>query len=267
MATLRHSTLPWDEPLSLIPLAEARQLGARDRLSLVAQFAAHQALLQFAGVADGELDPAEWAVVQKRGCDVRLVRVAARAVDASVASPVLTIAQQLAEHLGATLDVLQQSWARADAIYAEAHARLASGSAADLRWMRRSACGAIAAPGPEGLHAIASDDGCFAYSDEECVASIERFTERTIVLRGASPLERYSALRGLVKDTALAPAAAAETIIGTMRSRIFVVANLDAFDAASRQVVDLLMHARHGAWLVPDGGEPLPRARWFVVAP
>src|SRR5258707_11931931 len=83
LGALRHSTLPWYEgfareiTLDAAPLAQLRDLGGRDRLSLVAQFAAHQALLQFAGIADGECDPGEWVVVQKRGCDVRLVRIAA----------------------------------------------------------------------------------------------------------------------------------------------------------------------------------------------
>ena len=80
VATLRHTTLPWldgfapELALDAMPLPSLRALGGRDRLSLVAQFAAHQALLQYAGIADGECDPNEWAVVQKRGCDVRLVR-------------------------------------------------------------------------------------------------------------------------------------------------------------------------------------------------
>src|SRR5436190_22667865 len=77
VATLRHSTLPWHETLDATPL-DRRNLGPRDRLSLVAQFAAHEAFLQFAGVADAECDPAEWAVLQKRGSDFRLVRVGAR---------------------------------------------------------------------------------------------------------------------------------------------------------------------------------------------
>ena len=268
-ATLRHSTLPWDEPLTATPLTETRSLGARDRLSLLAQFAAHQALLQFAGIADGEIDPAEWTIVLKRGSDVRLVRTSARAIDASVAPPVLTIAQQFAEQVGATLDVLQQSWARADAIYAEAFQRLTSGAAADLRWMRRAGCGAIAAPGPEGLNALTLEDGRFAYDDDECIASIERFTERVVILRGVSPLERYSALRELVGDSTLEPAAAAERIIAATAHarRVFVVADADAFDAASRQVVDLLMNARYGAWIVRGEGEPLSSTRWFVVSP
>src|SRR5688572_33320541 len=61
-ATLRHSSLPWDEELAATPLTALREVGPRDRLSLLAQFAAHQALLQFAGIADGELDPAEWKI-------------------------------------------------------------------------------------------------------------------------------------------------------------------------------------------------------------
>jgi hypothetical protein len=78
VATLRHSTLPWDESLAATPLTDVRQLGTRDRLSLLGQLAAHEALLQFAGIADADFDPGEWSVVQKRGSDVRLVRVAAQ---------------------------------------------------------------------------------------------------------------------------------------------------------------------------------------------
>src|SRR5205085_1803849 len=107
IATLRHSTLPWlDNPAPAIsieatPLAEAGELGARDRLSLVAQFAAHQALLQFAGFSDAEYDPAEWAVVRKRGNDCRLVRIAARAIN-DEALPALTVIHQFAEAIGAS---------------------------------------------------------------------------------------------------------------------------------------------------------------------
>ena len=264
VATLRHSTLPWEETLAATPLADARSLGARDRLSLVAQFAAHQALLQFAGIADGELDPAEWAFVQKRGSDVRLIRTSSRAVEES--PPALTLAQQFAEQVGATLDVLQQSWARADAVYAEAYQRLTSGAAADLRWMKRSGCGAIAAPGPEGF-ALMSEQGCFVYDDADCIASVERFTDSAIVLRGSSPLERFSAFRGLLSDPALNVAAAADRILSSTVRPLFIVADVDAFDAASRQVMNLLIGARHGTWLVPQSGEPLPPARWFVVSP
>src|SRR3954453_22085528 len=144
-ATLRHSTLPWldgfapEVTVDAVPLRELRELGGRDRLSLVAQFAAHQALLQFAGLPDGECDPHEWAVVQKRGCDVRLVRLAARTSGAD-APPRLTIVQQFAETIVAPpLDVLRQSWGRAESVYCEIETQLRRGAVADLRWMRRVA--------------------------------------------------------------------------------------------------------------------------------
>jgi two-component system response regulator AtoC len=271
IATLRHSTLPFDEPLSATPLPELRQLGTRDRLSLLGQLAAHQALLQFAGIADADFDPADWAVVQKRGTDVRLIRVAARACDASLAPPVLTIAQDLAERIGAELEVLAQSWARADAIYAEAFARLHRDVAADLRWLKRSACGAIASPGAEALHAL--EEGRFGAA-EDCADAVQRFAAldgrfRALVLRGASPLERYSALGTLLDDRTLAPAAAAERILAkTSDARhVFVVADPHAFDEGSRQVVELLSRGGHGTWLIPGEANALPPRRGFLVAP
>src|SRR5205823_1932129 len=105
-AVLRHSSLPWREALDAVPLAALPPVGGRDRLSLVAQFAAHQALLQFAGVSDGACDAAEWAVVQRRGVDARLVRLTAAA--ATDVPPALTLVQQFAEAVGAPpLDALR----------------------------------------------------------------------------------------------------------------------------------------------------------------
>ncbi|MDQ3282769.1 MAG: hypothetical protein M3Q69_15305, partial [Acidobacteriota bacterium] len=286
VATLRHASMPFGESLAAKPLAELRELGTRDRLSLVAQFAAHQALLQFAGIADGELDLAEWAVVQKRGSDVRLIRVAARACDPSHAPPVVALAHAFAEQIGAELDVLAQPWARADAIYAEAFARVSRDVAADLRWMRRAACGAIAAPGPEGLRAVwsaATPVAALAPSEsgdshrrtpDECIESLQRFAEldgafRVVVLRGSSPLQRYSALGALAADRTLNEAAMAERILAaTSKTRhVFVVANADAFDEGSRRVVELLSNAKHGTWILPAGDDVLPADRRFLIAP
>jgi two-component system response regulator AtoC len=270
LATLRHSSLPFDEPLPLTPLAELSRPGARDRLSLLGQFAAHQALLQFAGVADGELDPAEWAVVQKRGADVRLVRVAALACDPSVAPPVLTLAQQFAERIGAELEILAQSWARADAIYAEAFSHLDRDAAADLRWLRRAACGTIASPGPEALRTL--EQGRYGASEDSAEA-VQRFAQldgsfQALVLRGASPLERYSALP-LLDDRTLSPATAAERILAATSHapHVFVVTDAHAFDEGSRQVVELLSRGGHGTWLIPGEANALPPARPFLVAP
>ena len=273
-ATLRHVSLPWDESLDALPLPAAGTLGTRDRLSLLAQFAAHQALLQFAGVADGDFDSAEWAIVQKRGQDVRLVRVAARSCDASVAPPVLTLAQQFAEHVGATADVLRQSWARADAVYADVFARLAHDVTADLRWVRRAACGAIGAPGPEGLRLLASQSGRHTTSDALSFDAVQRFaalegTFQVAVIRGSSPLERYSALGAFAGDRDARPSAVAERILASTSRvhHVFCVRDGGLVDDGSRQVVDLLASGAHGTWLFESDSSSLPAARPFIVAP
>jgi DNA-binding NtrC family response regulator len=277
LATLQHSSLPWGETLTLAPLAEARECGPRDRLSLLAQFAAHEAFLQFAGLADADLDAAEWAVVQKRGSDVRLVRIASRHADPSSAPPVLTLAQQFAEATGAELDVLRQSWARADAIYAEAFARVTRDVAADTRWLRRAATGAIAAPGPEGLRVLATEAGRFTCRTAGMSEAIRQFSDlegsfRALVLRGASPLERYSALAAFdlgAESRRLDVAAVAEKILAktSQAHHVFIIESFDAFDEGSRRVAELLSSSGHGAWLLQDGGDALPDAREFLVAP
>src|SRR5438270_9119759 len=160
VATLRHSTLPWfdgfaaESSLDATPMADAGELGARDRLSLVAQFAAHQALLQFAGFSDADYDSAQWAIVRKRGNDCRLVRVAALGM-AEEAPPALTVIQQFAEAAGApALESLRQAWGRAESVYLEIDSRLRGDAAADLRWMRRAACGEITTPGPDAINEL-----------------------------------------------------------------------------------------------------------------
>ncbi|HEY0143175.1 MAG TPA: sigma 54-interacting transcriptional regulator [Thermoanaerobaculia bacterium] len=271
-ATLRHISMPWNETVSAKPLTQARELGTRDRLSLLAQFAAHQAFLRFAGLADGELDLSEWVMVPKRGSDVRLIRIAARESDASTAPPVLTLAQQFAELVNAEAEVLSHSWARADAVYEEVHARLRADAAADLRWLLRSACGSVDAPGPDGLRTLAMAHGQFGYRDAKCLQSLERWSDpslRMIVLRGASPLSRYSALGALVSDPTQEESVLAERILAATSStrHLFVIANPESFDGSSRRVVELLRNARHADWLLPGGENPLPETRLFIVAP
>ncbi|HEU4886462.1 MAG TPA: sigma 54-interacting transcriptional regulator [Thermoanaerobaculia bacterium] len=89
------------------------------------------------------------------------------------------------------------------------------------------------------------------------------------VLRGASPLERYSALGTLAADRTSDAAAVAERILAaTSRVRhVFVVVDADAFDEGSRQVVDLLSNAKHGTWLIPGEVNALPETRSFLIAP
>ena len=206
IATLRHSTLPWFDgfaaeiSLDATPIADSGELGARDRLSLVAQFATHEALLQFAGFSDADYDPAEWAIVRKRGNDCRLVRIAARHM-ADDAPPALTVIQQFAETSGAPLlESLRQPWGRAESVYLEIEARLRGDAAADLRWMRRSACGEIASPGPEALNDIlrGSSRSFRGEAIESVRAAAALGGEQLLEIgRDASPLQRYSAINAL----------------------------------------------------------------------
>ena len=255
IATLRHSTLPWNEDVAARPLASA-QLGARDRLSVLAQFAAHQAMLQFAGVADGDVDAAEWVVVQKRGSDSRLVRIGARAPDAD-GPPPLTLAQQFAELVRAPeLDVFRQSWARAEAVYIECFARLRSDLAADLRWTRAAAAGAILSPGPEILRTLPR--GRSTYSDESCVETMRAYRLDVRVLRGGS-IMRYGALAELNVDPACSETDVVEQIGSEM---VLVAIDPETFDPASKRVLQLLPSV-----FVPDADPALPPSRRFVVAP
>jgi DNA-binding NtrC family response regulator len=285
IATARHSSLSWFESFAaeltldatpLETLASLANLGDRDRLSLVAQFAAHQAFLQFAGIADGECDPAEWAVVQRRGCDSRLVRIAARAVTDDP-PPVLTTIQQFAEAIGAPpLAVLKQSWSRAEAVYHEVETRLRGDAAADLRWMRRAACGEVLAPGAESLQQIlAATTGRFGFADAAVIDAVRNAAllgaaPRIVMLGGGSPLHRYSALAELVpligaleKRT---ESEIAERVVAAIASArlLFIVPSFDAFDAASRHVVQMLAAIDGAVWLVP--GNDLPESRLFILS-
>jgi DNA-binding NtrC family response regulator len=260
-AVLRHSTLPWREVLDAVPLAALPPLGGRDRLSLVAQFAAHQALLQFGGVSDDAFDRAEWAVVQKRGADARLVRVAAR--EATDAPPALTIVQQFAEAIGApALDALRQSWGRPEAVYWEIDRRLRHDAAADLRWMHAAAIGEIASPAPDGLAAIlAARDARLGYSDHACIDALRLAHDRVVVL-GETP-SPLAPLRDIAMG-ARNDAEIVERIVAAERL-IVVVKDFDRFDAGARRVVELFAATGSGILLMP-GGNDLPESRQFIVS-
>ncbi|HEY6139727.1 MAG TPA: sigma 54-interacting transcriptional regulator [Thermoanaerobaculia bacterium] len=261
-AVLRHATLPWREALDAIPLAALPQLGGRDKLSLVAQFAAHQALLQFAGVSDDAFDRDEWAVVQKRGADARLVRIAAR--EAADAPPALTIVQQFAESIEApALDALRQSWGRPDAVYWEIDQRLREDAAADLRWMRAAAIGEIASPAPDGLRTLlAARDARVGYSDDACIGSLRLAHDRVIVL-GETP-SPLAPLREIANG-ARGDAEIVERLLAAERL-IVVVKDFERFDADARRVVELFAATGSGVLLMP-GGNDLPESRQFIVSP
>jgi DNA-binding NtrC family response regulator len=211
LATLRHTSLPWSDRIEEVvldaePLVEVAELGPRDRLSLLAQFAAHAAFLQFAGVVDGELDPAAWLVVRKRGTDCRLIRRAAAACDVADSPPALSLVQQFADAIGgnvsATMDSLKRSWGRAESVYDEIHARLAGDAAADLRWMRAAATGRVAAPSAAQLRSL-SPGTRLLYDDDDAIATLQNVagldaTLQVIVLGSSGfALHRYAAFAEL----------------------------------------------------------------------
>jgi DNA-binding NtrC family response regulator/tetratricopeptide (TPR) repeat protein len=283
IATLRHSTLPWFDgfapeiSLDATPIADGGELGARDRLSLVAQFAAHEALLQFAGFSDADYDPAEWAVVRKRGNDCRLVRIGARHM-ADEAPPALTVIQQFAEAAGAAgIESLRQPWGRAESVYLEIEARLRGDAAADLRWMRRSACGEIASPGPDALNDILRGaTRSFRGEAIDSVRAVARLGGEQLleIGRDASPLQRYSAINALAAVVGALEKRSESEIVESVVGRaprqplIFAVTNRDRFDAASARVVEMLTATDAGIWIAADRGEAdLPAARHFIVAP
>jgi DNA-binding NtrC family response regulator len=265
IATLRHSTLPFVTEATLYGVPITAPFGARDRLSLLAQFAAHQSFLQFAGVADGELDPSEWIVEQKRGCDSRLVRIAARTADAT--PPMLTLAQQFAEVIGAPkLDVMRQSWARAESVFVECWSRLCADASADLRWARRSAAGTILSPGAEAIERGARH----VYADESIVDAMRAMavldsSMRLVTIHGGSII-RYGAL------DELRPIAGDDFDVSRVASLaeshrvVFVVVAPESLDGGSKRVVQMLSTIDGATWLTPGDAPTLPRARTFIVA-
>ena len=269
VSVLRHSTLPWHEHVDATPLTALKDFGTRDRLSLLGQFAAHVAFLQFAGVSDGEFDPAEWAAVRKRGSDCRLVRISARG-RAQESPPVLTSIQLFAAAIIAPpLDVLRQSWGRAETVYHEIESRLRADAAADLRWLHGSAAGRVAAPGFESMRdLLAQSSGSFAApADLTAFRALAEIDEAVVILSDdASPLVRYSAIRALRLPQSLDERAIVERIAGNKSRNIFVIASAESFDDASRRVVDLLQASRVGVWVGREGQE-LPEGKSFLLSP
>ncbi|MGZ7032706.1 MAG: hypothetical protein ACXVIJ_12130, partial [Thermoanaerobaculia bacterium] len=281
IATLRHSTLPWLDSFAETvdvqarPLADMKELGTRDKLSLLGQFAAHQALLQFAGIADGEFAIDDWACAARRGSDCRLVRIAARACSATDAPPVLTTIEQFADAIRAPeLQTFRQSWARAETVYAEVFASLASDVAADLTWLRRAAQGEILPPGAEVLRELMSGAGEVSgdsrMTDSLRALSILDGSLQVVSVGGGSVLQRYSALADLQKLIPdldrLSESEIIERIVPIAAVKRFVIVTRDGepLDAASSRVVHLAS-TLGGISVVHVTDRPADRT-WFVLS-
>ncbi len=263
LATLRHSTLPWSAAGAATALGDLRNLGSRDRLSLTGQFAAHIAVLQFAGVADSEFDTSEWAVVRKRGVDCRLVRVAARESDATP-SPLESM-QQFADAVDAPpLDVLEQSWTRAESVYAEVRRRLRDDAAADLHWLQQSSFGEILPPGPEALALMWATGGPHIVDDAAAFRAYAQLdTSAQLVVIGTEfPIQRYAALASVdasLPGSPLSPAEVADQLVERLASPRHVVIVHGNLDDDSRRVVDIIRGTRELA------ATPQTR-RWIVLS-
>jgi len=192
----------------------------------------------------------------------RLVRIAATRPDPPTSPPVLTIIQQCAETIDApALDVLRQSWGRAESVYAEVHRKLRDDAAADLSWLQGAAAGSILAPGPEALEALLSArGGRYVCSDTTAI----RAACDAITIGGGSPLRRYSALDALVPIVGaidqLSESGVAERMIGRFDERhlIFIVETLDTFDAARGRSSEIVSNVDGATWIMQPGwvGEP-----------
>ena len=254
MATLRHPTLPWFDrfaarvEIPATPLSDLRNAGARDRLSLVGQYAAHMAFLQFAGIPDAGFIAGEWAVIRKRGADCRLVRVAAQPADADRSASPLHEAQQFAEAVGASaFDPPRQSWVRAESVFADIFRRLHSDAAADLRWLQRGAAGEILPPGAESLAAMWSTQGPHEVT-AEALESFQAYavlddSVRLLVVGSEFPIQRYAALAAIdasLPGSTEPPAVVADRLLERLASHRHVVVVRGSLDDDSRRVIEIL---------------------------
>ncbi|MEO6260528.1 MAG: sigma 54-interacting transcriptional regulator [Thermoanaerobaculia bacterium] len=286
IAVLRHTTLPWFDgvapslSLDATPLSVLGELGPRDRLSLVAQFAAHEALLQFAGVANDGCHPEEWAVIRRRGSDCRLVRISAQRGRSDTPGLPINAIQEFAELLRApALDVFRQSWTRPEAVYQEVASRLRADAAADLRWMKGAAMGEVASPGAEALREMfAASSGRWLVNETSCFRSLAAAAalgvERVVALGdAASPVHRLSAIAEL--SSVIGPLAnrseteVVESVVeaAAVDRLVFTRSSVERADSASSKVLEMLAASEAGIWITRSETSDLPSTRYFVVSP
>ena len=144
--------------------------------------------------------------------------------------------------------------------YQVAHSRLRDDIAVDSCCERRRRGGAVA--GIESLR-------CSRWPAESgaggCSARALAIDPTIVPGDGASPLSRYSGIAALAVPAKLRETEVVERVLAGSH-RIFVLTNADAFDNASRRVVELLQAAEFGLWIGSEGEELSPTA-WFVLSP
>ncbi|MGA7615910.1 MAG: sigma 54-interacting transcriptional regulator [Thermoanaerobaculia bacterium] len=278
IASLRHPTLPWFESrqceieIEGTPLSELRRFPARDALSLLGQYTAHQSFLRFASIDDGSFDPVEWMVVHRRGQDCRLVRIRSTPSVGS-APPRISLIEEFAGFVGIDdLETARQSWARPAQVYRELYQRLRHGAASDLRWVYAAAAGAIHSPGATLVEALFGDEPIsFATTEPNAIETL-RFagdlarTELPLFVIGgaaSSPIRRCSALSDLERAIGSMEGSdeseiAERFLETTARGAIVILDSPETHDRASRTVTRLLGQAPSRLrWIVPSGEREL----------
>ncbi|HXI12283.1 MAG TPA: sigma 54-interacting transcriptional regulator [Thermoanaerobaculia bacterium] len=301
IATARHSTLPWYadvHPVIDLPgvtaLTDMRGWGARDRLSLTGQYAAHLSFLRRLGVVENEFDPADWVALRKRGSDVRLIRI--RALDhhsdgRDGAAP-LSLIQNFSELVEAKgLKVLSRSWSNSDAAYSEILVRLVEDAASDLSWLRTAAVGSNIAPHSEAFELLFERPGvCLTFRNSsalESASAIRRIDPKInlfVIGIEASPLRAFSALSELMPPNSSRATVDENDFANDFVSRfqghhaVLAVASPQLFDRDSQRIIRALAE-RGGSfsWLAHESAldliapiRPLdttPPTTFSVVAP
>jgi len=211
IAVLRHSSLPFGEApdgsceIDGVDLETAKAWGRRDRLALLAQFAAHVAFLRRVGVAAGPLRTDEWLAVRNRGEDPRLVRVRATPAQESFTAALESIGA-FANLLNLRLSELEASWTRAEQIWAAALKEMCS-KAGECHWTRRAQLGWIESPGSTWLEELAGNPSNIHSLTLEAIGSLTTFRtlqhRPTALMLGseASPIESWSAFRKVLPSS------------------------------------------------------------------
>jgi len=301
IATTRHSTLPWFTdvlPRIAMPgataLTDIKGWGARDRLSLTGQYAAHLSFLRRLGVVEAAFDPADWVAFRKRGSDVRLVRIRANhhhSDGGDGASP-LSLIQSFSELVDAKgLKVLSRSWSNSDSAYSEILVRLIDDAASDLSWLRAAASGSSTAPHFHALDLLLERPGiCLTFRNSSALESasalgrIDPEINLLVIGEEASPLRAFSALSTLMPANSSRATVDENDFANDFVSRfagrhaVLAVASPQLFDRDSQRIIRAL--AERGSsfsWLAHESAldliapirplETTPPTTFFVVAP
>lgn len=250
-----------------------RSWGERHRLSLLAQFAAHQSFLSFAGLPDHDLDPREWLVARARGGDVRLIRIAGGSDDEWSGVTAFDRVAEFARYLHLEgISAIQRPWGRPDHFFAEAREKLRQGQAADLTSVGRAAFGMLLPPGPESLEQFLR--GPVRVTQSGALVALEHLAGlagRPFILIGgphANPLAPGSGLAALESIGLELPKGDPDSIaeaLAELKKPIVSVDQPERLDSISRSVVDLLV--ARGRQIVIRADERSPGGFEMVEGP